>query len=194
MENYRTIKKLDEGGFSEVYKVQHVRTGKYYAMKKLKLGEDDDSVVDDELAAFKNMLYHDHVVQCSEVLRTRDGLRFIMEFCTLGSLNEYFVTHIPGKKQRYDFICQIASGVAHLHRNNLIHRDLKPDNIFITGTTSSPVAKIGDFGLAKFASDAFNGTMYEFYMTTLAGRPMFVKLFLGSFMGIISLIAINIQL
>ena len=169
MDSYKIISKLDEGGFSEVYKVQHKRTGKFYAMKKLKLGEDDD-VADDELTAFKTMLYHDNVVQCCEVFHARDGLRFIMEFCTLGSLNEYFVQHIPGKSRRYAFIREIASGVAHLHRNNLIHRDLKPDNIFITGTPSAPIAKIGDFGLAKFASDAFDGTMYEFYMTTLAGN------------------------
>lgn len=47
-----------------------------------------------------------------------------------------------------DFFCQILMGLDHIHQRKIIHRDLKCENIFITGLKKD-VVKIGDFGIAK---------------------------------------------
>ncbi|XP_072043477.1 serine/threonine-protein kinase 35-like [Amphiura filiformis] len=172
MDDYTRIKKLGEGGFSEVYKVQEKKSGKIRALKTLKYVNSD--VENDELNAFKSLFYHENVVRCYGVIEAFGSIGFVMEYCHLGNLNNFFARYNPGRKRRNKFMRHIASGVAHLHDNNLAHRDLKPDNILITGTPSSPKAMIGDFGLAKFGSDNFQGSLYDFYMATLQGTIFFL--------------------
>ena len=118
------------------------------------------------------------MVRCYKIVNIPE-VAFVMEYCVLGNLNNFFVARNPGKKIRRLFLRHIAAGVAHLHENNLTHRDLKPDNIFITGSPAKPIAKIGDYGLAKFASNTFQGSLYEFYMSTLAGRLVLMIIFLN---------------
>ena len=52
--------------------------------------------------------------------------------------------------QKVDLMLQSTLGVQHLHQHGLIHRDVKMDNIFLTGSSDKPQVKIADFGESKF--------------------------------------------
>ena len=72
-----------------------------------------------------------------------------MEYCTENTLRS-FLDHKDYKVNRkviFHLFKQLVDGLAHIHEESLIHRDIKPDNIFIDKARMS--LKIGDFGLAK---------------------------------------------
>jgi serine/threonine protein kinase len=75
----------------------------------------------------------------------------LFEFAEHGSLSDYMRRHrrtlsAPMKKR---LSRGVLKGLMYLHRLGIIHQDIKSDNILIFGTESRPVAKIGDFGIAR---------------------------------------------
>ncbi|KAL9537335.1 hypothetical protein MBANPS3_011866 [Mucor bainieri] len=81
-----------------------------------------------------------------------------MEYCSMGDLNGYIKNTHQSQGMPEDivlhFLGQLASGLKYLHDQNLIHRDIKPKNIFLVpppaaSATSVPDVKLGDFGFAK---------------------------------------------
>ncbi len=86
---------------------------------------------------------------------------FALEYCPGGSLAA-FARRQGGKlpvRQAINFVLQALDGLEYAHQatvpfgqtssRGLVHRDLKPDNLFLTGPVSAPIVKVGDFGLAK---------------------------------------------
>eukprot|EP00058_Branchiostoma_floridae_P013998 XP_002599486.1 hypothetical protein BRAFLDRAFT_223937 [Branchiostoma floridae] len=88
----------------------------------------------------------------------------VMEFCPLGTMNDFLLKNGPSYNMR--FMRQIASAVAYLHDRGIVHRDLKPDNVLVTGTKKDPIAKVADFGLAKVCGSAFQDIYSQYYLHT----------------------------
>ncbi|NXF83818.1 STK35 kinase, partial [Sclerurus mexicanus] len=77
-------------------------------------------------------------------------LWFVMEFCDGGDMNEFLLSRGPDARLNGSFMRQLSSAVAFLHRNHIVHRDLKSDNILVSRRPhGSPVVKVADFGLSK---------------------------------------------
>ncbi|KFP80982.1 Serine/threonine-protein kinase 35, partial [Acanthisitta chloris] len=76
-------------------------------------------------------------------------LWFVTEFCDGGNMNEYLLSRSPDARLNGSFMRQLSSAVAFLHRNHIVHRDLKFDNILISHRSGSPIVKVADFGLSK---------------------------------------------
>ncbi|NXA59218.1 PDK1L kinase, partial [Mohoua ochrocephala] len=76
-------------------------------------------------------------------------LWFVMEFCEGGTMNEYLLARRPDARLNRSFMRQLSSAVAFLHRNRIVHRDLKADNILVAHGRAGPVVKVADFGLSK---------------------------------------------
>ncbi|RKO83345.1 kinase-like domain-containing protein, partial [Blyttiomyces helicus] len=68
----------------------------------------------------------------------------------------------------FNLFSQICLGLHHIHSHNIIHRDLKTNNIFISGTGPSKVLKIGDFGISKVMSSKSNAE-------TVVGTPSYLS-------------------
>jgi hypothetical protein len=164
---YEIIRALGAGGMGEVYRARDTRLDREVAIKIL-----PESVARDpeRLARFDReakavaALSHPNILALHDA-GTEDGVTFaVMELLDGESLRER-LTHGPMPVRRaIETTVQIAKGLAAAHAKGLIHRDLKPDNVFLV---SDGQVKILDFGLAKAAdpSDSSGATATRAAMT-----------------------------
>ncbi|NXY12252.1 PDK1L kinase, partial [Pteruthius melanotis] len=89
-------------------------------------------------------------------------LWFVTEFCDGGTMNEYLLARSPDARLNCSFMRQLSSAVAFLHRNRIVHRDLKADNILIAHGGAGPVVKVADFGLSKVCQGKGNVNQQRF--------------------------------
>ncbi|MGL5149685.1 MAG: Stk1 family PASTA domain-containing Ser/Thr kinase, partial [Clostridium sp.] len=152
---YELIEKIGEGGMSEVYKAKCNKLNRFVAVKILKKELCDNA---DIVEKFKReataiaTLSDNNIVNVLDV-GTQDELNYIvMEYVKGKTLKEVIVQF--GKLNYETCITigiQIAKALDCAHRNNIIHRDVKPQNILVT---EEGVIKVTDFGIAKSASSA----------------------------------------
>jgi WD40 repeat protein len=143
--NYHLIHRLGGGGFADVYLGQHVRiSSQQAAIKILHLADVDERLFQQE-AERMAMLRHPQIIRLYD-FDIQQGIPFlVMEYAPHGSLaNKH-----SGQRLEIDVIIhyveQIASALQFAHDHNIIHRDIKPDNILID---SQDELKVSDFGIA----------------------------------------------
>ena len=154
--DYELLSKLGEGGMGAVFKARQVFADRVIALKILspkmaKNKEFQNRFVREARAVAK--LNHPHIVSGIDVGSADGYCYFAMEFVDGESLGQYM--HRKGGRVSeavaLDFIKQIAKALQHAHENNLLHRDVKPDNILLDKNCS--VAKLADLGLARSAEN-----------------------------------------
>jgi serine/threonine-protein kinase len=157
---YRIVRILGEGGMGRVYEAQHTRIQqKLYAIKVLHPEFTRDA---DILARFQReaeaaaCLSHPASVGVFDVARTPQGWPYLVcEHLTGQDLAELIKTQGPLPPTTAQHIAlQVCGALAEAHANGVIHRDLKPQNIFVIGKFEGPVpehplAKVLDFGLSR---------------------------------------------
>ena len=141
---YYVLDKLGQGGLSQVYKAKHRETGELVAIKMIR----SEVFVDAErrrqfLQEVEAMarLDHDNIVQFCDADQWKDSYYFAMEFVEGTDLGK--VVRLSGPLptfQACDFIRQTALGLQHAFERNLIHRDIKPVNLFLTHVPDSQPA------------------------------------------------------
>ena len=154
---YIIQKLLGVGTYGQVFLVQNKYTKEYFAMKEIpKTSEDllSDNEIMDEIEILKN-LDHPDIVRITEFYNTDNSYYIISEYCKYGELFEQ-VKYEFSETQIAVMFRQILSGIAYLHSNNIIHRDLKLENILVNDIEKSIITKedlfllkIIDFGTAK---------------------------------------------
>ena len=153
-ENYDIKKKLGEGSYGVVWKVEHRQTGLTRAMKKIiknqKSRNDSESEILNEINILKKM-DHPNIVKIFEFYNSPEGYYLITEFCQDGELFNEIVDNAPFPEPiAANIMYQIFSAVNYCHSMNIIHRDLKPENILIEKKEGKKYSiKIIDFGTAK---------------------------------------------
>jgi calcium-dependent protein kinase len=153
-EHYNLKKKLGEGSYGCVYRVEHKQTGLIRAMKKitknLKSKKESEMEILNEINILKKM-DHPGIVKIFEFYNTPDGYYLITEFCSDGELFNEITEHAPfSEPVAARIMYQIFQAVNYCHALNIIHRDLKPENILIEKKDGTNYGiKVIDFGTAK---------------------------------------------
>ena len=148
-DRYKILEFVGGGGMANVYLARDIILERDVAIKILRL----DFVNDDETirrfhreAQSATSLVHSNIVNIFDVGEENDIYYIVMEYVEGETLKQYIQSHSPipvGKV--IDIMQQVTSAISHAHHNNIIHRDIKPQNILMDRKGN---AKITDFGIA----------------------------------------------
>ncbi|KAG5495646.1 hypothetical protein GH5_03311 [Leishmania sp. Ghana 2012 LV757] len=149
MEAYETLGILGEGTYGVVVKARSRITGKLVAIKRFKQTEQDEHVRKTSTREVRmlQLLRHPNVIRLEDVFRREGKLYLVFEFVsnTILQLLENTARGLSRRElRRYTY--QLLRGIEFCHRNNVIHRDVKPENVLID---ESGLLKLCDFGFAR---------------------------------------------
>ena len=149
---YEILGELGRGATAVVYRARDRELGREVAIKVIrpKYADDDETVA--RLAREARtvaQLQHPNIVTLYAVRRTRDGsLALVMQLVPGRTLREVLNSRGACTFERTDRVLRdIASALSHAHARGFVHRDVKPENIFIDETTGQ--AMLSDFGVAR---------------------------------------------
>lgn len=133
---------IGQGHFGTVRLAVHRLTGTRVAIKQLPKDPAPDLLFR-ELQLHRR-LRHPHVLALYEIIATETSIWLVSELCTGGELFDYLVeTGRLSLEETRRVFGQIVLGVAYLHRNNIVHRDLKLENILLDGRLNVKIADLG---------------------------------------------------
>jgi serine/threonine-protein kinase len=177
---YRLNQLLGSGGMAEVWSATNTFTERQHAIKFML-----PSVVRTPEAARRFLMEakvsaridHPNVIEIMDVGQTDDGTLFlVMELLTGVSLETALRRQHPPMTV-HDFVyvmIDVARALAAAHKNGVIHRDLKPTNIFLhRAKTGGAVPKLLDFGVSKFLEDQANHALTV--AGTVLGSPLYMS-------------------
>ena len=153
-ERYRIVRLIGDGGMGSVYEARHEMLNVPVALKFLhpELAR-RPGLVERFLreARVSASIRSPHVTIVNDVARTVDGGAFlVMELLEGESLQQVMGRVRPlHRDQAVDFALQMLLGLEAAHCLGVVHRDLKPDNVFVTPGVGGPIVKLLDFGIAK---------------------------------------------
>ncbi|KAJ9149561.1 Pkinase-domain-containing protein [Coniochaeta hoffmannii] len=148
--SFQQLEKLGEGTYATVFKGRNRQTGELVALKEIHLDSEEGtpSTAIREISLMKE-LKHENIVGLHDVIHTENKLMLVFEYMD-GDLKRYMDTQ--GERGALkppvvkSFMYQLLQGINFCHKNRVLHRDLKPQNLLIN---SKMQLKIGDFGLAR---------------------------------------------
>ncbi|KAL2916188.1 hypothetical protein HK105_204279 [Polyrhizophydium stewartii] len=151
VDNYEKLNRIEEGSYGIVYRARDRATGEIVALKKLKLQNETNGFPVTTLREIHTLLMakHPHIVDVREIVVTPSlsGIFIVMEYLDhdLKSLMEDMPSPFLLSEIK-TLMHQLLSAVASLHRNWIIHRDLKTSNLLMNNRGR---IKVADFGLAR---------------------------------------------
>ncbi|CAN8185219.1 unnamed protein product [Coccothraustes coccothraustes] len=149
MQKYEKLEKIGEGTYGTVFKAKNRETHEIVALKRVRLDDDDEGVPSSalrEICLLKE-LKHKNIVRLHDVLHSDKKLTLVFEFCDQ-DLKKYFDSCNGDLDPEIvkSFMYQLLKGLAFCHSRNVLHRDLKPQNLLINRNGE---LKLADFGLAR---------------------------------------------
>lgn len=164
---------LGEGAFGKVFLCFHKKEpGKKYAMKviDLKYSSEDERYLAEKEAILLTTLKHQFILHAVSVFQDRATLCIVTELCNQGDLETFLNRrkgHSLDEQRIVEWFRQICSALEYLHGRNILHRDIKTQNIFLTGNEMT--IKLGDLGLAKVLESSMQKAL------TNCGTPYYMS-------------------
>ncbi|XP_047126704.1 serine/threonine-protein kinase 33 isoform X1 [Hydra vulgaris] len=170
---YKFMTLLGKGSFGTVSEAIRLYDQTGWAIKvinKEKAGSVGVKLLEREVLIMK-MVNHPHIIHLEEVFETSHKMFLVMELCLQGALESLLkkVTYFEEK----DVLCiftQLADAIDYIHSNDIIHRDLKLENILLAPQFESYNIKLTDFGL----SYTRGGSGSDYMMNQVVGTPIYM--------------------
>ncbi len=156
---WELLESIGEGTYGEVFKARNLKTGQLGAVKVMESYNELIEEIEEEYMILRDLSYHSNLpefygIYLKDNLNTSeddsDELWLVLELCSNGSVTDLVKTLIKNEKRLDECLIahilrQTILAIQHLHRNLVIHRDIKGHNILITETGS---IKLIDFGVS----------------------------------------------
>lgn len=148
---YRILNMIGSGGMANVYKAYDTAARRNVALKVLKSEYATDAEFvrrfRSEAQAVLN-LSHENIVRSYDVGQWEDCYYIVLEFVPGKTLKEIIAEEAPFDRKRIISLgCQLCDALGHAHERNVVHRDVKPQNVIINDHGKP---KVADFGIARF--------------------------------------------
>lgn len=176
-DKYRLDEKIGAGGFGAVFRGTHLGLGHAIAVKVFKPVAGNDSA--EALERFHregvaiSRLDHPNIVRVLDSGLSHDGIAYlVMELLTGRPLSH----ELPGRLsllRTIRLLIPVCRALAEAHRHGIIHRDIKPDNVFLHRTSRGEMVKVVDFGIAKLVG-AEAGDAHLTASGTIIGTPTYM--------------------
>ncbi|XP_040898084.1 serine/threonine-protein kinase 33 [Toxotes jaculatrix] len=168
-EIYKFGRKLGQGSFGVVYEATHIETQTSWAIKEVcrpAAGSSKVKMLGHEINILRKV-NHAHIIHLKEVYDTPRMMYFVTELCAGGELKQLLQrkTFFTEDETRH-IICSLADAVAYLHKRDIVHRDLKLENILVKNSPDEDVngkinIKVTDFGLSVQTSGVGIGNIMK---------------------------------
>ncbi|KAF7645119.1 hypothetical protein LDENG_00209630 [Lucifuga dentata] len=171
MDDFNCISVLGRGHFGKVLLAEHKKSGKLYAIKALKKGdivtrdEVDSLLCEKRIFEIINASQHPFLVNLHGCFQTADHMCFVMAYSPGGDLMTHIHANVFTQKQTRFYSACVLLGLEFLHRNKIVYRDLKLDNLLMD---ADGFVRIADFGLCK------EGMGHGDRTSTFCGTPEFL--------------------
>ncbi|KAM5327086.1 cyclin-dependent kinase 15 isoform 1-T1 [Glossophaga mutica] len=166
--SYLNLEKLGEGSYATVYKGISRINRQLVALKVISMNEEEGvPFTAIREASLLKGLKHANIVLLHDIIHTKETLTFVFEYMHT-DLAQYMSQH-PGGLHPHNvrlFMFQLLRGLAYIHHQHVLHRDLKPQNLLISHLGE---LKLADFGLARAKS--IPSQTYSSEVVTLWYRP-----------------------
>lgn len=153
--NYRTIKTIGQGTYSQVYQAIDQRNNQIVALKRVKIRKAEDGIPKEfvrEVEALQRFS-HANIITISEVFIGKSNINIVYEYCDCD------LEQLMNRSMQLPFTLaeirtvfrQLVLALDQLHQINIMHRDLKPSNLFLKRNASEQTVtlKLADFGQAR---------------------------------------------
>lgn len=187
LSRFTVLHELGHGGMGTVYAAYDPRLDRSVAVKQVRLGTGTDGperLLREARAMAK--LNHPNVVTVFEVVEDGPEIFIVMELVR-GSTLRAWATHRHSVEERIAALRDAGRGLVHAHEQGIVHRDFKPDNVFVD---EQKVVKVGDFGLARTpvtpaGVEGSDNVASSASKTTLAATPAYAapEIFTGGTVG-----------
>ncbi len=183
---YQIVKRIGQGGMGKVYEVNHIHLSRRFALKIIsnQVAETDEAR---ELfyreARFASAMSHPNITSVVDFGEDEKvGMFMVMEYVPGEPLNKVlFREKKLSVRKASEIVLQVAEALHYIHKQNVVHCDIKTENILISeeeqeGKRSKMVAKLLDFGLARplvatRASTSLSGTPHYVAPERIRGEP-----------------------
>ncbi|XP_078000157.1 serine/threonine-protein kinase 33-like isoform X1 [Glandiceps talaboti] len=172
---YSFGRKLGQGSFGKVIEATRTEDGTRWAIKivnKEKAGSSAVKLLEREVAILKRV-NHKHIIHLEEIFETAKRMYLVMELCDAGELQTLFKERSTfTAEETRTLIARLASAISYLHKNDIVHRDIKLENILLSTDPLKPEdkfnIKVTDFGLSVVKGNV-NSALQDF-----CGTPMYM--------------------
>ncbi|KAI4341850.1 hypothetical protein MLD38_026524 [Melastoma candidum] len=168
--DYLAGKQIGSGSFSVVWHARHRVHGTEVAIKEIATGKLNKKLQESLISEIHILkkINHPNIIRLHDIIEVPGKIHLVLEYCKGGDLSMYINRHgrVPEEIAKH-FMQQLAMGLKVLRDNNLIHRDLKPQNLLLSTSEDRSILKIADFGFARSLQP-------KGLAETLCGSPLYM--------------------